>query len=84
MSNFTKALLTSSAAFALIAVSLPAQDSAKAKAAPKASKSKILQPQMTPAADGGTYAGGASVTFALLVTDTEGLTNCNAQTVTIP
>jgi hypothetical protein len=53
MSNLTKALLTSAAAFALVAVSLPAQD--KAKAAPKASKSKILQPQMTPAPDGGTY-----------------------------
>jgi hypothetical protein len=53
MSNFTKAILCSVAAFALVTVSLPAQD--KAKAAPKAAKSKILQPQMTVAADGGTY-----------------------------
>ena len=55
MSNSLKAMLCSVAAFALVTVSLPAQD--KAKAAPKAaSKSKILQPQMTVAPDGGTYA----------------------------
>ena len=50
MTNFMKAILCSAAAFALV-VSLPAQDKGKAGA-----KSGILQPQMTVAADGGTYA----------------------------
>ena len=50
MTNFMKAILCSAAAFALV-VSLPAQDQGKAGA-----KSGILQPQMTVAADGGTYA----------------------------
>jgi hypothetical protein len=49
MTNFMKAILSSAAAFALV-VSLPAQDKGKAGA-----KSGILQPQMTVAADGGTY-----------------------------
>lgn len=49
MSNLTKGILCSVAAFALTAVSLPAQQK---KAAPK--KSKILQPQMT--VEKGTYA----------------------------
>ncbi len=44
MTNLTKAALCSAAAFAAV-VSLSAQ-----------SKTGILQPQMTPAADGGTYA----------------------------
>jgi hypothetical protein len=48
MSNFTKGVLCSVAAFALVVVSLPAQDK---KAA---SKSKILQPQM--AVESGSYA----------------------------
>jgi hypothetical protein len=49
MTNFTKAVLSSVAAFAVV-VSLPAQDNGKA------AKPGILQPQMTVAADGGTYA----------------------------
>jgi hypothetical protein len=31
----------------------------------------------------GTYAANTTETFALVVTDTQGLTNCNSQTVTI-
>ena len=54
MSNLTKGMVCSLAAFALVAA-LPAQDSAKKPAAAK--KSKILQPQMT--VETGSYAAPA-------------------------
>jgi hypothetical protein len=54
MSNLTKAVLCSAAAFALV-VALPAQDTGKK--APAAKKSKILQPQMT--VDTGSYSAPA-------------------------
>ena len=50
VTNPTKVILCSVAAFALIAVTLPAQEKEK-KSAP--AKSKILQPQMT--VEGGSY-----------------------------
>jgi hypothetical protein len=51
MSNLTKGILCSVATFALVVVSLPAQDKDKK---PAAKKSSILQPQM--AVEGGSYA----------------------------
>jgi hypothetical protein len=44
----------------------------------------LLSTATTEISDGGTYSSGATETFALVVTDTEGLTNCQFQTVTMP
>jgi hypothetical protein len=44
----------------------------------------LLSTATTEISDGGTYSSGTTETFALVVTDTEGLTNCQSQTVTMP
>jgi prepilin-type N-terminal cleavage/methylation domain-containing protein len=44
----------------------------------------LLSNATTQIADGGTYASNATETFALVVTDTEGLTNCQSLPVTMP
>lgn len=46
--------------------------------------SGLLSTATTQISDGGTYSNGTSETFALVVTDTQGLTNCTSQTVSFP
>lgn len=44
----------------------------------------LLSTATTEISDGGTYSNGTTETFALVVTDTQGLTNCTSQTLSFP
>jgi prepilin-type N-terminal cleavage/methylation domain-containing protein len=46
--------------------------------------SGLLSTATTEISDGGTYSNGTTETFALVVTDTQGLTNCTSQTLSFP
>lgn len=46
--------------------------------------SGLLSTATTSISDGGTYSNGTTETFSLVVTDTQGLTNCTSQQVSFP